>query len=382
MSRLAVFPGDPIFKYCEKGEIKPRYWNPGEIFDRVDIFSFANREVEPELVQELGGRAELHLHPIGSFSRALSRMPYSLWRTKRLVEGVRPDLIRGHGAHIPAFYATYIGRRLGIPTVISLHGDYEEIRRFPQVVSWNSYLKNYFASRLFERYALSRADAVICVTQFIERYARKYGARQVEVIYNRVPTKKFVPRPPRPGRLAPLRLLCVGRINRQKNQECLLAAARDLDVHLRFIGKDSEDYLAYLKARVAEWGMAERVEFIPAVPYSRIETYYQEADVFAIATRFEGFCIPVLEAMASGLPVVVSRIPPLVEIVGEAGLIVDLEPQHFREAFARLAEDSLLRRQLAEKARQRAEGFDGELMEEKERALYARLIDSRAAERG
>jgi len=379
MRKLAVFPGDPIYKYYEKGEIKPRYWNPGEIFDRVDILSFADREVEPRLVQDLVGRAELHIHPIGTFQKALAGLPYFLRRAKRLVEEIQPDIIRGHGAHIAAFYATYIASKLRIPSIISLHGDYEEIRSFPDVVSLSSYLKNYVASRLFEGYALAHADSVLCVTSFIENYARKYGAREIEIIYNRVSTGKFNPKPVVPGKLNPLRILCIGRVNKQKNQECLLEATKDLDVQIRFIGKDSEEYLEFLKERVAKLGMQGRVEFIPAVPYSEIEKYYQDADVFAIATKFEGFCIPVLEAMASGLPVVVSRIPPLVEIVGEAGIVVDIAPENYREAFVRLAGDPDLRNSLAVKARERSVGFDGGVMEEREKDLYLRLIDQYAA---
>lgn len=381
MRKLAVFPGDPIFKYHEKGEIKPRYWNPGEIFDRVDILSFADREVDPALVQELVGKAELHIHPIGNFQKALAGLPYYLHRAKRLVEEIQPDIIRGHGAHIAAFYATHIGSKLRIPSIISLHGDYEEIRSFPQVVSLGSYLKNYIASRLFERYALSHADTVICVTGFIEGYARKYGAKEVEIIYNRVSTKKFSPAPQRGGKLAPLRVLCIGRVNKQKNQECLLEATKDLDVQIRFIGKDSEEYLEFLKERVGELGMQDRVEFVSAVPYSEIEKYYHEADVFAIATHFEGFCIPVLEAMASALPVVVSRIPPLVEIVGEAGVVVDISSENYKNAFAELADDDGLRNRLSKMARERSEGFDGDLMEERERDLYLKLIDRYAPEK-
>ena len=381
MKKLAVFPGDPIIKYYEKGEIKPRYWNPGEIFDRVDIFSFADREVEPQLVQDLVGRAELHIHPIGSFQKALAGLPYYLRRARRLVERIGPDMIRGHGAHIAAFYATYIGSKLGIPAAISLHGDYEEIRSYPGVVPWTSYVKNYVASRLFEGYALSHADTVICVTGFIEGYARKYGAREIEIIYNRVSTRKFVFGEPASGALSPLEILCIGRVNKQKNQECLLEAARELDARIRFIGKDSEEYLQYLKEKVVQFGMQDRVEFIPAVSYGEIERYYQEADIFAIATQFEGFCIPVLEAMASGLPVVVSRIPPLVEIVGDAGLLVDIAPENYRDAFEKLARDAALRKKLGEKARRRAEGFDAEIMEDKEKELYLRLMEKRVTRR-
>jgi len=69
----------------------------------------------------------------------------------------------------------------------------------------------------------------------------------------------------------------------------------------------------------------------------------------------------------------------LVEIVGEAGIVVDIAPENYREAFVRLAGDPDLRNSLAVKARERSVGFDGGVMEEREKDLYLRLIDQYAA---
>ncbi len=373
--RLVVFPGDPIIRYARKGEIKPRYWNPGNIFSRVDICSFADEEVEPSKVQELVGDAELHIHPLGTYARAIATLPIHLARTEALVRELRPAVIRAHGAHVPAFYASRIGTRLGISVITSLHGDYDEIRSYPDVVPIMSYLKNYAASRLFERYALPRTASVICVTGFLEHYARKYGASRVEIIYNRVDTRKFSPREHEraPG---PLRLLCIGRLNKQKNQECLIEAVRGLDVEFRLVGSDSEEYAAHLHQLVQRYGMADRIEFKPSVKYAMIEAEYHWADVFAIATKFEGFCIPVLEAMACGLPVVAADIPPLAEIMGGTGIRVDIAPQGFRDAFVRLSDDTEYRQQLGSRARERALTLDGGEMERREQALYEEFMEA------
>ena len=65
MKKLAVIPGDPIFKYHDKGEIKTRYWNPGDIFDEVHIVSLCDRDIAPDMVQDLAGRARLYIHAVG-----------------------------------------------------------------------------------------------------------------------------------------------------------------------------------------------------------------------------------------------------------------------------------------------------------------------------
>ena len=57
------------------------------------------------------------------------------------------------------------------------------------------------------------------------------------------------------------------------------------------------------------------VYYEPQVPNSEIQTYYQQADIFSMATHCEGFCIPVLGAMAAGLPVVASSTAPIPEVL-------------------------------------------------------------------
>ena len=52
MRRFIVFPGDPLYKYFEKGEIKLRYWNPQNMFSEVHIISLCSSDIEPEKVQD------------------------------------------------------------------------------------------------------------------------------------------------------------------------------------------------------------------------------------------------------------------------------------------------------------------------------------------
>ena len=370
--RLLVFPGDPIHRYATKGEIKTRYWNPGCVFDQVDICTFADEEVDPGVVQELVGDAELTIHPLGNYMKAMATFPVHLARTLRLARALDPSVIRSHGAHIQSFYACFIGRRLNRPVIVSLHGDYEEVRSYRDVMPFWSYVKVAGASRLFERYALSRASSVICVTAFLERYARKFGAQRVDVIYNRVYTGNFRVRstPREPG---PLRILCVGRVNKQKNQECLLEAVRGLDVQLRLVGSDSTEYRDHLERLARQYGISQRVEFKYGVPHNVIHEEYLWADIFAIATKFEGFCIPILEAMACGLPVVASDIPPIAEILGDTGFLLEITPERFTETFQRLVDDTL-RKKVGTRARARAEMLDGGRMEAKEKALYEEFM--------
>ncbi len=95
MRRLAVIPGDPIFKYYQKGEIKARYWNPCEIFDEVHILSLNKKDIKPEKVQSLVGRAKLHIHALGR-PNVLTLIRYYP-KVARFLQELNPDIVRSHG---------------------------------------------------------------------------------------------------------------------------------------------------------------------------------------------------------------------------------------------------------------------------------------------
>src|SRR5207253_9053652 len=68
--------------------------------------------------------------------------------------------------------------------------------------------------------------------------------------------------------------------------------------------------------------IVERVHFLGSITDDRLADCYRDADVLVIPSSHEGFCFPVLEAMASGLPVIAARATALPETVGDAGLTV------------------------------------------------------------
>ena len=107
-------------------------------------------------------------------------------------------------------------------------------------------------------------------------------------------------------------LLCVARIDRQKNQMMIVEAlARHPEMTARLVGPvTQQDYRAELERRAVELGVADRVAFVGALkPGSReLVEEYKGADVFVLPSRHEPFGIAVLEAWAAGLPVVASDV--------------------------------------------------------------------------
>ncbi|MCC7264378.1 MAG: glycosyltransferase family 4 protein [Candidatus Latescibacteria bacterium] len=359
--RFGVFSSDPLYKYHQKGEIKARYWNPEEMFDEVCVFSFCDEDIEPEKVQALVGRARLRIVPLGPPS-ALG-LAGQRRRAVEVLQAWQPDLVRVHNPWHAGVVGLGAARKVGAPALLSLHTHYAARRRWER--RWLLHLL-----RPFERYSVRRADCVLCVSEYLTGYAREQGARRVEVIYNRVYAEQFAS-PPRQRSGRPI-ILSVGRLDPPKDQACLIRALRGLDAELVLVGDGVNR--AALEALARAEGVGERVVFTGAVPHAQIQAQYARADLFAMATHYEGFCIPVLEAMAAGLPVVACNTEPLPEILGGTGRCVPHDPGSFHQALAQLIADPPAARALGQAARTRALQLDGSRMEEREAELYRDLI--------
>jgi glycosyltransferase involved in cell wall biosynthesis len=361
MKRLVVIPADPLHKYVAKGELKKGYWNPCDLFDEIHVVSLCAADVGPEEVQALAGRAKLSIHCVGRPTPLTLAWYYA--RVRRAIGGLAPSVIRAHGPWHSGSLGVYAGRRLGVPCLVSIHNEMDATRSFDRRLLLR-------LIRPLEYYTLRRASAVLCVSNYLHDYARRYGARRTITVYNKVYPAQFSGQPG--SGKEPLQVLAVMRLDPQKDPECLVRAVAPLDLRLKLVGRGELE--ERLKTLVRELGLEDRVELVPMVPNSQIHTHYLGADIFAMATRYEGFCIPVLEAMAAGLPVVASHTPPIPEIVGDTGMLVDRTPEAFGAALKELAASSPLRAKLGAAARARAASLDGRRMEEREAELYKALL--------
>ena len=105
--------------------------------------------------------------------------------------------------------------------------------------------------------------------------------------------------------------------------------------------------------------------FTGIVSDSQLVTFYQQASVFVFPSLYEGFGLPVLEAMACGCPVITSNTSSLPEVVGEAGMLVN--PQNLEElveAMTNLLTDTVLADYFRKRGREQAENFPGKKPQE------------------
>ena len=137
-----------------------------------------------------------------------------------------------------------------------------------------------------------------------------------------------------------LRLLFVGRGVSNKAQDDLVLTLASLnqigvDAELRLVGSwgGNRAFEARCRWLAERCGVADRVAFLGSIDDRALADEYRRADVFVCASRHEGYCVPILEAMESGLPIVARAAGAVPETAGPAALLLeDPAPSEFAEA--------------------------------------------------
>jgi O-antigen biosynthesis alpha-1,2-mannosyltransferase len=216
--------------------------------------------------------------------------------------------------------------------------------------------------------AARRAARVLTVSEYSRREILEWtglNSERVEVVGNGV-SDAFRPAGPRHQPGYPYFLL-VGRRESHKNVERLLAAYASsrcrTDVRVLFAGPpDSET-----EALVRRHALAGQVSFHPVPSDAELAACYRGALALAFPSLYEGFGLPLVEAMACGTPVLTSNVTALPETVGEGNaLLVDpLSIESLAAGLDRLADDAVLRAQLRERGLHRATAFSWDRVAEK-----------------
>jgi glycosyltransferase involved in cell wall biosynthesis len=157
-------------------------------------------------------------------------------------------------------------------------------------------------------------------------------------------------------------VLNVGAIQTRKNIARLVEAFEALDGDWRLVLAGSAGYGGdAIQARIATSPARERITVTGYISTEQLAGWYARASIFAFPSLDEGFGMPVLEAMAAGVPVVTSNRSALPEVAGDAALLVNPEStEELTEALRRLAQDEGLRADLARRGTARAGFFTWE----------------------
>lgn len=172
-------------------------------------------------------------------------------------------------------------------------------------------------------------------------------------------------------------VLCVSQKRTHKNLANLIRAVEGLDATLVLPGASTPYELA-LRQLAANVGVADRVVFPEWLEPEELEGLYRLAACFALPSLEEGFGLPVLEAMARGVPVCCADAAALPEVAGDAALLFDpRDVESIRRALGRLLGEPGLAADLARRGRERVRVSTWRRTAEATLATYRRAIDSR-----
>jgi glycosyltransferase involved in cell wall biosynthesis len=220
------------------------------------------------------------------------------------------------------------------------------------------------------------SQAVIYASQRTYATAQRLGvapAHKSYVIENGIKLDEYPvatsSSPPRPV------ICCVARLEYQKGLDVLLEALARLQAEalVRIVGEGSRR--AELEARVRELGLAERVTFAGHQPH--VARTLQQSQIFVLPSRFEGLAFALLEALATGLPCVVTDVGDHGRLItsGENGIVVPPnDSAALAAALETLLRDHALRARLGAAARRIAEAYSAERMAQRTFAVYERVL--------
>lgn len=317
---------------------------------------------------DLGGSVFVHRMPIGKDASKLHSQSmrdillysWRAWRFSRtFIDGERQkqpfDITLAFFTVPCGFLAYLIERQFGIPFAVSLRG--ADVPGFSE-----KYDTFYLFAKPLVRFLWRRARAVIPNSVGIRALAQKTSPKQsMQIIENGVDTVTFSPANETQGN-TPVVFLSTSRLTPRKGIHFLIEAfaialkETAIPLELRLIGEGEQKPL--LEARVAELGISDRVVFLGRIAHEKLAEHYRQAHVFVLPSKNEGMSNSALEALACGLPLVVSGTGGMQELVtdGENGCFIDPEnTEAFAHALSSLATSPERLRSFGRESRRRAE---------------------------
>ncbi len=326
--------------------VAPQAWSPFDWIVRMVRPDFRPMDLRSEIVDGINilRPRYLSIPSIGKrfdgFLMATSCLP----SMRRLHRTFGFTVIDAHFAYPDGHAAVRIGRALSVPVVVSLRGSKDE-----RLIG-TSREKGL-------RWALSKADALISVSEklridVVERLGIK---RPVTLIGNGIDLVRFSAETRNEARERlglPLRakvMVGVGNLIPLKGFQRVIPLLPRLrerypDLIYLIVGDAAQqaDIRRELVALARDWGVLDAVRFAGRQPQEELKWYYSAADLFVLATEYEGWANVFLEAMSCGLPVITTRVGGNSEVVpeGVAGTLVDYwDP----DAFGKAIDDGLSR---------------------------------------
>jgi L-malate glycosyltransferase len=229
-----------------------------------------------------------------------------------LRSGFKPDLIHAHISRA-GFVAVILGKILKCPVIIT-----EQNSAFPRHLLTRSDI-------LKARYAFPRADKVLPVSMALQKGIESYKIyAKFQIVHNVVDTTLFFPNNDSSRIHNYIRLIFVGSIIPVKGIDYLLLALANMHLeqkwHLNIIG--TSDEISKYEKLSSEYALTDKVTFHGYLPKNKIAEMMRQSDIFILPSLYETMGCVLIEAMASGLPIVSNHVGGIPEIVDtETGIL-------------------------------------------------------------
>lgn len=309
-----------------------------------------------------------------------SPLPSSLWRTFGITGELRDkgiDIYHGLSNELPLNI-----RKSGVPSVVTIHDLI--YRRLPQCYKP-------IDRKLYDyKYGTScrNADRIIAVSQRTKLDIMEYYGipeDKIDVVYQgcdkqfkRAVTEQETAAIRKRYGLDGRYIIQVGTVELRKNSGLTVSALAGLDKEIKLIivGRDHHGYKKEVMRTAQRLGVTGRLRWLEGVPFADLPALYAGADVAAYPSLYEGFGIPIIEAISSGTPVVAATGSCLEEAGGPGALYID--PRNADElaaALRRLLEDKELNAKMVAEGREYVRRFDNTKMAGRIMDVYRRVLN-------
>jgi glycosyltransferase involved in cell wall biosynthesis len=313
-------------------------------------------------------------------------IPLSL-KAGQVITRFKPDIIHLHHPFVLSMPAIMYAARLKIPKVLTIHTQYE---RYAYYVSPIPQLITHEAIRRIIFNLADKVDVITTPSQSMKEMISNYRIKkEIVVIPNAIDINIFRKKNEQKVELLKKELqltqgdiviLYVGRVSLEKNIDKIikaLAIIRDKKIdNFQFIVVGEGTAVKQLKNLADSLKLTERIKFVGAINREMVIDYYQIADVFAFSSTSETFGMVIIEALASGLPVLAVKAPGAVDIIrnGFNGILVEDDISQFAEQLRNLIQNKELRQKLSLNALQNVQHYSTDTVTDQILDLYNKLI--------
>lgn len=304
----------------------------------------------------------------------------SLWRSQGLVSDLKKnssDLFHGLSNELP-----FGLKQTGIKSIVTIHDLI--FLRYPDFYPW---IDRHIYAYKFKK-ACENADKIIAISEMTKRDIISYfniSEEKISVIYQGC-DKSFSEQVPlekkeetrRKYDLPDRYILYVGSIESRKNLLLVVKALSSLNekIHLVAIGKQTQ-YADIVKNSIQELNLENQVSLLSNIPFEELPAIYQMATVFTYPSFFEGFGIPIVEALHSGIPVIAAKGSCLEEAGGPNSAYIDpISETEMIETLNKILSNDALAQEMILKGKQYVTRFNDDVIAAEIMALYKETINS------